>query len=65
MGGLGGTDKKHCPSHCLSGAKLRQKTAVWNGAAIDNNCHSRQHASTDFENHCFTEKCLFLCSGFR
>lgn len=51
-----------CTSHCLSGAKLRLKIAVWNGAAIDNDCHSRQHASTDFENHCFSEKALLLCS---
>ena len=31
-------------------------------ATLDNHCNYRQHAATGFENHCFSEKALLLCS---
>jgi hypothetical protein len=57
-----GTIWKRHPSLCLSGAKLRLKKHPWNRCTPDNHCNYRQHAATGFENHCFSEKALLLCS---
>ena len=57
-----GTIWMRYPSLCLSVAKLRLKMRLWNRATPDNHCNYRQHAATGFENHCFSEKCLFLCT---
>jgi hypothetical protein len=50
------------PLLCLSGAKLRLKMRPCNNATPDNHCNYRQHAATGFENHCFSEFSLLLCS---
>ena len=59
---LVGTIWMRYPLLCLSGAKLRLKMRPWNRCTPDNHCNYRQHAATEFENHCFSEKALLLCS---